>query len=72
MIPVKLREMMNLQVGQEYEFSTLVKDGRKYICIDCGTSAMSVEEAVRTLKAAGLTVVEEGYKQEEKKSKKKS
>lgn len=60
MIPVKLREQMNLLPGQVYHFSTLENGGRKYICIDCGP-AISNEEldrAMQIVQASGLKVVQ--------------
>lgn len=56
MIPVKLREQMNLEVGREYTFSTMEKDGRRYICIDCGKAINPVDEAIKLLKENGLKV----------------
>ena len=49
MIPIRLREQMGLTSGQEYYFTTMVKDGRKYICI---------EEAMKIIQANGLKIVE--------------
>ena len=56
MIPVKLREQMNLEVGREYTFSTMEKDGRRYICIDCGRAINPVDEAIKLLEENGLKV----------------
>lgn len=59
MIPVRLREQMGLVSGQEYYFTTMVKDGRKYICIDCGSvDNTSLEEAMRIIQANGMKIVE--------------
>lgn len=58
MIPIRLREQMGLTSGQEYYFTTMVKDGRKYICIDCGSVDFSLEEAMKIIQANGLKIVE--------------
>lgn len=59
MIPIRLREQMGLTSGQEYYFTTMVKDGRKYICIDCGSvDNTSLEEAMRIIQANGMKIVE--------------
>lgn len=60
MIPVKLRDQMGLIPGREYYFSTMEKDGRRYICIDCGTvesAIANLEEAMRIIEASGLKIV---------------
>lgn len=60
MIPVKLREQMNLQAGETYHFSTLEENGRKYICIDCGPiiSSQELERAMQIVQNSGLKVVQ--------------
>lgn len=58
MIPVRLREQMNLTAGQVYYFSTMEENGHKYICIDCGPaiSQEELEEAMRIIRANGLKI----------------
>lgn len=51
-IPLKLREELNLQIGQEYEFSLQEIDGRRYLCIDCGVCD-EVANALAVLKKYG-------------------
>lgn len=60
MIPVRLRDQMGLIPGREYYFTTMEKDGRRYICIDCGSieSGTSLEEAMRIIQASGMKVVQ--------------
>lgn len=59
MIPVRLRDQMGLITGKEYYFTTMEKDGRRYICIDCGpVDTTSLEEAMKIIQANGLKVVE--------------
>lgn len=59
MIPVKLREQMNLTPGQVYYFSTMEENGRKYICIDCGPAVTNeeLEEAMRIIRAVRPTIL---------------
>lgn len=50
---------MGLITGKEYYFTTMEKDGRRYICIDCGpVDTTSLEEAMKIIQANGLKVVE--------------
>lgn len=59
MIPVRLRDQMGLITGKEYYFSTMEKDGRRYICIDCGpVENSSLEEAMKIIQANGFKIVE--------------
>lgn len=61
MIPIRLREEMNMIAGKTYPFCTLVENGRNYICIDCGPveDAVTVEEALEIIRRAGLKVAGE-------------
>lgn len=60
MIPVRLRDQMGLIPGREYYFSVMEKDGRRFICIDCGSvENTSLEEAMKIVQANGLKVVED-------------
>lgn len=59
LIPVKLREQMNLKAGQIYHFFIHEENGRKYICIDCGASAnRDIEQAIKLLQANGMKIVQ--------------
>ena len=60
MIPVRLRDQMGLIPGREYYFSVMEKDGRRFICIDCGSvDDASLEEAMRIIQSRGLKVIEQ-------------
>lgn len=51
---------MSLVTGKEYYFSTMEKDGRRYICIDCGSvDDASLEEAMKIIQSRGLKVIEQ-------------
>ena len=60
MIPVKLREQMQLTPKGVYYFSTLEENGRKYICIDCGpiVSSADLDKAMQIIQASGMKVVQ--------------
>jgi hypothetical protein len=49
---------MGLVSGKEYYFSTLEKDGRKYICIDCGPAVgdEDLAKAIELVKQSGLKI----------------
>lgn len=67
MIPIRLREQMNLISGKVYHFCTLTENGRNYICIDCGAveDAVTIEEALEIIRRAGLSVVEPEEEEED-------
>jgi bifunctional DNA-binding transcriptional regulator/antitoxin component of YhaV-PrlF toxin-antitoxin module len=58
MIPIRLREQMGLQLGNEYRFAWTEENGRSYICIDCGPSkaAIRLEEAKDILRRHGMEI----------------
>ena len=55
MIPVKLREQLGLVSGREYYFSVMEKDGRRYLCIDCGSDELT--EAMQLVQSKGMKIV---------------
>jgi hypothetical protein len=57
MIPVKLREQMELVPGREYVFSTLEKDGHRFICIDCGLIQDELSKAIQIVQENGMQVI---------------
>lgn len=60
MIPVKLREQVGLITGNEYFFSVKEIDGRRYICIDCGTAiSPNLEQAMKIIEANGMRITKE-------------
>lgn len=51
---------MGLIPGREYYFSVMEKDGRRFICIDCGSvENTSLEEAMKIVQANGLKIIED-------------
>lgn len=60
MIPVKLREEVNLQSGKEYQFFLHSENGHRFICIDCGPEFTTddIDKAVQLLQKAGVKFVE--------------
>ncbi len=59
MIPIKLREMLDMKTGAEYYLEVMEKNGRRYLCIDCGpVDEMSVEQAMKVLQKNGVKIVQ--------------
>lgn len=60
MIPSKLREQMGLVPGKEYSFYIHEQEGKRFICIDCGTpeTNISLEQAMQIVQANGLKIVQ--------------
>lgn len=59
LIPIKLREEMNLIPGQEYKLYIHQENGHNYICIDCGIpETISIEQAIQVLQANGIKIVQ--------------
>ena len=56
-IPIRLREAMGLEIGQEYSFYTHEENGKKYLCIECPVT-QKLEEAKALLKKYGYKVEE--------------
>lgn len=54
-IPVKLREEMRMEVGDEYFFFIHEDNGRSYLCIECYGKEDEIERAKRILREAGIT-----------------
>lgn len=63
MIPIRLREEMQMVPGIEYTFATHEEGGRRYICIDCGPALQlpkpSLEEAIKLVQENGLKIVQD-------------
>ena len=58
MIPIRLREILNMVPGREYELTIMDKDGRQYVCIDCGPiDSTALAAAIKTVESAGLRVL---------------
>lgn len=53
-IPAKLREELNINVGETYDFFIHEQDGKKFLCIECYGVENEIERAKRVLKEAGL------------------
>lgn len=59
MIPIRLREEMQMETGKEYHFFIHELNGRKYICIDCGSPPKTtLEEAMQIVQENGLMIVQ--------------
>lgn len=53
-IPAKLREELQIEVGDTFDFYIHEQDGKKYLCIECFRLENEIEKAKRILKEAGL------------------
>jgi hypothetical protein len=49
---------MGLIPGKEYTFSTIEKDGHKFICIDCGETSDELLKAMQIIQQNGMKVVQ--------------
>lgn len=67
MIPVKLRDQAGMITGQEYDFEYFVRDGHKFIAIDCGPveNSITLEEAMQLLLKHGYKFVKDDNGQNE-------
>ena len=54
-IPAKLREEMGIEIGETYDFYTMEKDGKRFLCIECPISESQIEKALKLLREAGIT-----------------
>lgn len=61
MIPIRLRDQAGMIVGQEYDFEYYVRNGHKYISIDCGPveDSITLEEAMQLLQKHGYKFVKD-------------
>ena len=57
-IPVKLREEMKMENGDEYEFFIHEHNGRKFLCIECFRIEDEIEKAKRILREAGIADID--------------
>lgn len=48
---------MELVPGREYVFSTLEKDGHRFICIDCGLIQDELSKAIQIVQENGMQVI---------------
>ena len=53
-IPSKLREELQMEVGDEYSFYIHEHEGRTYLCVECFRKENEIEKAKRILREAGF------------------
>lgn len=60
MIPIELRKQMQMEAGKEYHFYIQEVNGRRFICIDCGTPEinLSLEQAMKIIQESGMKIVQ--------------
>lgn len=54
-IPIKLRERLHMESGQEYQFLIHEQDGKTYLCIECANE-IDLDEVKEYLEKRGLTI----------------
>lgn len=57
-IPIRLREHLHLNAGEEFTFFTHVEDGKTYLCIECPQVNDELEQALKILEKNGLKVLD--------------
>ncbi len=55
-LPIKLREKLNLVIGQTYQFYTHQEKGKTYLCIECPGNQDEVDLAIELLRKNGIKV----------------
>lgn len=55
-IPSALRDELNIQAGDTFDFFTHEQNGKTYLCIECYRVEDEIEKAKRILREAGFTV----------------
>lgn len=55
-IPSKLREELQIETGDAFDFFIHEQDGKKYLCIECFRLENEIEKAKRILREAGIKI----------------
>jgi bifunctional DNA-binding transcriptional regulator/antitoxin component of YhaV-PrlF toxin-antitoxin module len=55
-IPSKLREKLNLKIGDSYDFFLCEVKGRQFLCIECPRPEAEIEKALKVLRDNGFEV----------------
>jgi bifunctional DNA-binding transcriptional regulator/antitoxin component of YhaV-PrlF toxin-antitoxin module len=55
-VPVKLRERMGMEIGDNYRFYVHELDGKTYLCVECYRKEEEIERAKRILREAGIEI----------------
>ncbi len=53
-VPVKLREELHMETGDDYTFFIHEQNGKTYLCVECFRKEDEIERAKRILREAGL------------------
>ena len=56
-VPVKLREELRMETGDDYVFFIHELDGRTFLCVECFRKENEIERAKRILREAGISDV---------------
>lgn len=55
-IPIRLREELNMQIGKEYQFFKHIENGKVYLCVECSEYLNDIEKAKELLKKEGYEI----------------
>ena len=55
-LPSKLREKMNLVIGETYQFYTHQEGNKTYLCIECPGKQDEIDFAIELLKKNGIRI----------------
>jgi len=58
-IPIRLRERLNLKIGEVFPFLIHEEHGKVYLCIECKNSKTELDEAIKILRQNGYQIVEQ-------------
>lgn len=57
-IPIRLREELNLKIGDTYSFFIYEENDEKYLCVKCPKAETELEKAMKIIQQNGMKVVE--------------
>lgn len=57
-IPSRLRQQIGMQENETYDFYTLEKDGKLFLCIECGTVEDELAQAMQIAQKHGMKIVQ--------------
>lgn len=58
-IPIKLRERLNLKIGEVLPFLIHEEHNKVYLCIECKNTKTELDEAIAILRKSGYQIIEQ-------------
>lgn len=58
-IPIRLREQLNLVIGETYSFYTHEMNGKTYLCIECPEKESELAKAMKIVQDNGMKIVQD-------------